>query len=83
MRAQRGQNEGSSRGASTAGVSVIFLDSLKEVTQELRAGGMALTLTENRSWWDREVADSRKGKKKKFFSTVVTQACLALLLCSK
>ena len=67
MRAQWGQNAGSSRGASTAGISVIFLDSLKEVMQELRAGGMALTLTENRSWWYREVADSRKEKKKNFF----------------
>lgn len=67
MRAQWGQNAGSSRGASTAGISVIFLDSLKEVMQELRAGGMALTLTENRSWWYREVADSRKEKKRNFF----------------
>ena len=52
MRAQWDQNTGSSRDLRSWSISH-FLDSLKEVMQELRASGMALTLTENRSWWDR------------------------------
>lgn len=47
-------------GASSSGILIIFLDSLGEAMQELKEDGMALSLTQSRSRWDRE-EDSRKG----------------------